>query len=86
MPVSQSATFGIHLRVLVCTIMYSDPTWFVGLPATEQCWFVSYTNYTVENHNVQPFFPDLTRVRPNKEMGGNLANWLVFSLWPVADG
>ena len=62
--------------------MYSDPTWFVGLLATEQCCFVSYTNYTDENHNVQPFFPDLTIVRPNKEMGGNLANWSVFSRWP----
>jgi len=43
----QSATFGIYFRVLVYTILYSGPTWFdVGLPATEQCCFVSYTNYT----------------------------------------
>jgi len=73
MPISHSETFGIYLRVLVYTIMYNGPTWFVGLPVTEYC-FVSYTNYTSENHNVQPFFPNLTRVRPNKEMDGYLAN------------
>jgi len=43
----QSATFGIYLRVLVYTIMYSGHTWHVTLPATEQCCFVSYTTIQV---------------------------------------
>ena len=46
MPVSQSATIGIYLKMLVYTMVYSGPTWFVSLPATEQCCNVSYTNYT----------------------------------------
>jgi len=42
--------------------MYSAPTWFVGLPATEQCCFVNYNSYTGENHSVHPTFIDLTCV------------------------
>jgi len=33
--VSQSATIGIYLRVFVYTMVYSVPTWFVSLQATE---------------------------------------------------
>ena len=70
MPVSQSAILGNYLRVLVYTIMYSG--------VFQQQNNVVY-NYTGENHSVQPFFIDLTSVRPNKEMGSNLANWSHFS-------
>ena len=41
--------------------------------STEQCWYVSYSNYTGENHSLHPTFLDQTNVRPNKEMGGNVA-------------
>ena len=82
MPVSQSATIVIYLKMLVYTMVYSGPTWFVSLPATEQCCNVSYTNYTGENHSVNQTFYDLKNVRANKEMGSYLANlvgfWLVF--------
>ena len=78
MPVSQSATIGIYLKMLVYTMVYIGPTWFVSLPATEQCWNVSYTNYTGENHSTNQTFLDLKNVRPNKEMGGYLANLVGF--------
>jgi len=65
------------------TMVYSGPTWFVSLTATEQCCNVSYTNYTGENHSVNQTFLDLKNVKPNKEMGGYLANLVRF--WSMAD-
>ena len=64
-------------------MVYSGPTWFVSLPATEHCCFINYNSYTGENHSAHSTFFDLTYVRPHKEMGGNLANWSVFGRWPT---
>jgi len=61
MPVSQSVTIGIYLKMLVYTMVYSGPTWLVNLPAAEQCCNVSYTNYSGENHRVNQTFLDLTK-------------------------
>ena len=47
-------------------------------PSNRKCCNVSYTNYTGENHSVNQTFLDLKNVRPNKEMGGYLANLVSF--------
>ena len=69
MPVSQSATFGINLRVLVYTTMY------IGLLVSQQQNSVVLSATPI----TQTVFHDLTGVRSNKKMGGNLANWSVFN-------
>jgi len=73
----QSVNQPKYLFTLWCT---------VGLLVSQQqniVAYVSYNNYTGENHAAYPTFLDLTNVRPNKEMGGNLANLVGF--WPMAD-
>jgi len=49
MPVSQSATIGIYLKIHVYTMVYCGPIWLVSVPATENAAYASYTNYTGEN-------------------------------------
>ena len=76
MPASQSANNTICLKFLVYSMVYSGPTWLVNLLATKHSCFVNYS--AGENHSL---LFNLVDLRPNKEMSGNLANWLDFSWW-----
>ena len=52
--------------------------WPHPVSLTSHC-YVNKCNNAGENHSLHLTFPVLTNVRPNKEMGGNLANWSVNS-------
>ena len=88
MPVSLSATIGNYLKMLVYTMVYSGPPWFVGLPATEHC---CYTNYTGESHRVNPTFLELKKKGNGQllylaNLVGFLGRWptIIFHPWPLA--
>ena len=60
--------------MLVYTMVYSGPSWFVNLPATKKNVAIHcVSNYSGENHSVNPTFLDLKNVRPNKEKSSYLA-------------